>query len=119
MAVGPLHALEHTRTFFFGDLIHLLKLRRHGLSVLRQQTVLIPAADGHKLGKQLRHRLFIELPVGHGAGSRQLLLLPLRVEHRLTGLYLELRHLAAEPHPLSKSLTISRSTTSSFSLIFQ
>ena len=98
MAVGPFHALVHHSGSLHGNPVNLLKAGVKGLSVLRQQAVLQPSADGHQLGKQLRRSLAVLL-ARHLPDRLQLLLLPLPVVHRLSHGNLVLRHVAAQFHP--------------------
>ena len=102
MAVSALHALVHHTHALYRQLIQALKPQLHGPAMLRQNGVLILAADGHHLGEQLPHRHLVKFAVCHGADRIQLLLLTLRVINGLSGSDLGFCHLAADVHALLK-----------------
>ena len=69
-----------------------------------QKTILKPAADGHDLRKQFICTFARKITVSQSRNRLKLLLLPLPVINRLSGLYLILSHLSAQLHTCLKQL---------------
>ena len=102
MAIGSLHTLVHHPRPLGGDSVHLPKAQILFSPFLLQKTVLIPAADGHKLGKQLLCRLLIKLPVSQFPHRGDLRLLSAFIKDLLSCLDLKFRHLTYQSHSLLK-----------------
>ena len=102
MAVSTLHTLVYHAHTIHRKLVQTLKPQLQGSSMLCQDRVLVFAADGHHLGKELPHRNLVKFTVCHGTDRVQLLLFALRVVDSLSGSDLGLCHLAADVHALLK-----------------
>ena len=102
MAVSAFHSLVYHAHALHGQLIQTLKSQLHGPAMLRQDGILVLAADGHHLREQFPHRHLVKLAVRHGADRIQLLLLALRVINGFSGSNLGLCHLTADVHALLK-----------------